>query len=77
MGVSTFPLSFKGEGDNRGEIDKHPLPLIKGKGIKGTREASPLFESSQLFYINGRRYYYLNPLTIALKGAIVFFHHGY
>jgi len=30
-------LSFKGEGDSRGEVDKQPLPLDKGKGIKGMR----------------------------------------
>ncbi len=32
MVCSTFPLSFEGEGDNRGEVDKQSLPLGKGKG---------------------------------------------
>jgi len=37
VSFSTFPLSFEGEGDIRGEVDKHPLPLDKGKGVKGDR----------------------------------------
>jgi len=32
---TTFPLSFEGEGDNRGEVNKQPLPLDKGKGKRG------------------------------------------
>ncbi len=31
-------------GDTRGEVDKQPLPLVKGKGGKGIRGAKPLFD---------------------------------
>jgi len=34
---SYTPLSFEGEGDTRGEVDKQPLPLTKGKGVQGIK----------------------------------------
>jgi len=39
---------LKERGDNRGEVDKQPLPFGKGNRIKGIglREAKPLFEGA-------------------------------
>ena len=39
--TTLVPLSFAGEGDTGGEVNKQPLPLVKGKGGNGQCLLSP------------------------------------